>query len=301
MTPENNAGKMLAEWFWIERWEGSAAALLPMEAQGIYRAMLSHAWRRGACLPADLEEVQLLIRCRTKEWRRSWPLVAPYWKERDGVLVNETQLEVYADALEKRDRARARAQAGAQARHKQPRKQVLEDCPPSPSPLLPNHPPSSSLRTERRDDVEEARGTLRAALREVEGRHHGLTHQQILDLPQFRAPSGPVRLETCAHGPLMLATAAKIRAPIMRGAKVRTGAPSWDRPDTQSADLQARAVAWASEHWPRWTAINRREDLEATLAGLSPPPDLAGEIKTHLIFGLYPHLTQQTPQEGQPA
>lgn len=122
--------KLLAEWFWIERWEGSRAAMLPMEAQGIYRAMLSHAWRRGASLPIDPEEIQLLIRCRLKEWKRSWPSVKPYWKEENGMLVNATQQEVYSEALAKKERAQARAQAGAQARHKK----TLKYCPPSPSP-----------------------------------------------------------------------------------------------------------------------------------------------------------------------
>jgi len=71
-------GKMLAEWFWVDRWDGSSASLLPMEAQGIYRSLLSQAWRRGARLPNDPEQLQLLIRCRPSEWARSWPIMAPY-------------------------------------------------------------------------------------------------------------------------------------------------------------------------------------------------------------------------------
>ena len=34
-----------AEWFWTDRWMGSSAFLLPMEARGLYREMLTP--RRG--------------------------------------------------------------------------------------------------------------------------------------------------------------------------------------------------------------------------------------------------------------
>jgi hypothetical protein len=34
-------GKLLAEWFWIDRWNGSTGFLLPMEARGVYREMLT--------------------------------------------------------------------------------------------------------------------------------------------------------------------------------------------------------------------------------------------------------------------
>ena len=124
------AEKLLAEWFWVDRWMGSRAFALPIDARGLYREMLSQAWRRQARLPNDPEQVRRLTGVTLKEWRRCWPLVAGFWRIDGETLVNDTQLEVYADAKGRLDRARARAQAAAQARYKQ----VLKQCPPSPSP-----------------------------------------------------------------------------------------------------------------------------------------------------------------------
>jgi uncharacterized protein YdaU (DUF1376 family) len=142
MTDSAVEKKLLAEWFWVDRWDGSSAPLLPMEAQGVYRAMLSQAWRRGAALPADLEQVQLLIRCRASEWQRAWPLVRRYWREQDGQLVNDTQREVYAVALAAAMAAAKKARDAANKRWgNQPDddaqalpEHVPEQCPPSPSP-----------------------------------------------------------------------------------------------------------------------------------------------------------------------
>ena len=52
------AEKLLAEWFWIDRWMGSSAFGLPIEIRGLYREMLSQAWRRGARLPNDHEQIK---------------------------------------------------------------------------------------------------------------------------------------------------------------------------------------------------------------------------------------------------
>lgn len=125
---------------------GSSAFILPMEARGVYREMLSQAWRRGARLPNDHEAIQRAIGCTPKEWRRAWPLIERFWQVDGDNLINETQVEVYADAQARQDKSVKRAQAGAQARWKQQPKQVPErmvsggaqamptQCPPSPSP-----------------------------------------------------------------------------------------------------------------------------------------------------------------------
>lgn len=142
--------KLLAEWFWIDRWDGSSAVLLPMEAQGVYRAMLSQAWRRGAALPNDHEAIQRAIRCTGPEWARSWPLIEKYWKVDGTNLVNSTQVEVYTEAMAVKKRAsdrsgkaaqasaqaraQARAQAATQATTQAPLKLKLKTSPPSPSP-----------------------------------------------------------------------------------------------------------------------------------------------------------------------
>lgn len=157
--------KLLAEWFWIDRWMGSSAFLLPMEARGIYREMLSQAWRRGAKLPNNHQAIQRAIGSTPKEWNRSWPLIERFWRVVDGHLINETQQEIYAEALAKQEKNVIRAQAGAQARWGNSRKQCLSipqavptQCPPSPSPISDQNKTyiPSTLTVE--DDVAEKAG-----------------------------------------------------------------------------------------------------------------------------------------------
>jgi uncharacterized protein YdaU (DUF1376 family) len=109
--------KLLAEWFWCDRWNGSSAFLLPLEARGLYREMLTQAWRRGARLPVDPETIRRAVGATEAEWGRTWPLVAPYWHPTEaGILVNDTQLEVYSEAQGRAERAIVHAQKGARAR-----------------------------------------------------------------------------------------------------------------------------------------------------------------------------------------
>jgi uncharacterized protein YdaU (DUF1376 family) len=108
--------KLLAEWFWTDRWMGSSAFLLPMEARGLYREMLTQAWRRGAHLPTDHEMIRRAVGCTEAEWNRAWPLVKQYWREAGDFLVNDTQLSVYAETKAAQDRASDRGRKGAQAR-----------------------------------------------------------------------------------------------------------------------------------------------------------------------------------------
>lgn len=115
--------KLLAEWFWIDRWDGSSASALPIEVRGLYREMLTQAWRRQAMLPNDHDAIKRLCRVSEKEWRRCWPYVQTYWRVDGESLVNDTQVQVYAECLMRSNRAQARAQAGAQARHKKANKQ----------------------------------------------------------------------------------------------------------------------------------------------------------------------------------
>jgi len=51
-----------------------------MEARGVYREMLTQAWRRGARLPNDHEAIRRAIGATVGEWRRSWPLVKKFWR-----------------------------------------------------------------------------------------------------------------------------------------------------------------------------------------------------------------------------
>ncbi len=123
--------KLLAEWFWIDRWMGSSAFLLPLEARGLYREMLSQAWRRGARLPNDHEAIRRAVGATLTEWKRNWPKLEKFWNVSGEFLINDTQMLVYADAKERQDKAHARALAAAQARHGAKPKTLLKVCPPS--------------------------------------------------------------------------------------------------------------------------------------------------------------------------
>ena len=109
--------KLFAEWFWTDRWTNSRGHTMPMEARGLYREMLTQAWMRGAKLPNDYEQIQLVCACNPKVWRRCWPLVQPFWMVDGDWLVNATQVDVYKEAKDAQARAQARAQAGARAMH----------------------------------------------------------------------------------------------------------------------------------------------------------------------------------------
>ena len=109
-------GKLVAEWFWIDRWIGSSGFLLPMEARGVYREMLTQAWRRGGQLPNDHEAIRRAIGATVGEWRRAWPLVKKFWRVEGEQLVNDTQREVYGDAQGRSVRASKRARDAAVAR-----------------------------------------------------------------------------------------------------------------------------------------------------------------------------------------
>jgi uncharacterized protein YdaU (DUF1376 family) len=87
-----------------------------MEARGMYREMLTQAWRRGAQLPNDHEAIRRAIGATVPEWRRSWPLVKKFWRREGGVLVNDTQREVYAEAQARSARASERGSKAARAR-----------------------------------------------------------------------------------------------------------------------------------------------------------------------------------------
>jgi uncharacterized protein YdaU (DUF1376 family) len=114
MAPE----KLLAEWFWIDRWVGSSAFGLPQEARGVYREMLTQAWRRGARLPNDHDVIRRLTATTSIEWRRSWPQIQKFWRVDGDGLVNDTQIEIYQEAKKRQAANTERAQAAAQARWK---------------------------------------------------------------------------------------------------------------------------------------------------------------------------------------
>lgn len=100
--------KLLAEWFWTDRWMGSRGFMLPLEPRGLYREMLTQAWRRATRigrpeLPNSPEAIRRVTGATMREWRRSWPRVRKFWRVDGKWLVNDTQLEVYAACKAKHD------------------------------------------------------------------------------------------------------------------------------------------------------------------------------------------------------
>jgi uncharacterized protein YdaU (DUF1376 family) len=109
--------KLTAEWFWTDRWTGSSAFLLPLEVRGLYREMLTQSWRRGAQLPANPETIKRAIAATDAEWARAWPAIATYWRLSDGgVLVNDTQIEIYQEAQARAEKASKQATKAAGSR-----------------------------------------------------------------------------------------------------------------------------------------------------------------------------------------
>ena len=159
--------KLLAEWFWTDRWTGSSAFLLPMEARGVYREMLTQAWRRGAKLPNDHEAIRRAIGCTLREWRRAWPQVEKFWTMDGGNLVNATQVEVYTAAAIASEKFGDRASRAARARWDAPSnapsipqalpevvpEHVLEQCPPSLSPSPEDQNNRETRAREADDDI----------------------------------------------------------------------------------------------------------------------------------------------------
>lgn len=110
--------KLRAEWFWCDRWAQSSAKALSIAHRGLYREMLTAAWLLGARLPNDHADIRRLVGVDVKEWRALWPKVEPYWRVDGAWLINDTQVEIYAEAQRRNHIASQRGKAGASARWK---------------------------------------------------------------------------------------------------------------------------------------------------------------------------------------
>jgi len=180
--------KLLAEWFWIDRWVGSSAFSLPIDARGLYREMLSQAWRRQARLPNDLEQIRRMTGVTMREWKRLWPQVKKYWKVDGNSLVNKTQQQVYAEAKGRADRATSRAQAAAEKRWAEERSRNAQGN----AQASPKHSTSDAqaMPSDHRSPVQEPPNPLSAK----GGR---LTRQDLKDAKEIRtrAHAG------CPHDP----------------------------------------------------------------------------------------------------
>ena len=141
--------KLLAEWFWTDRWMGSSAFLLPLAARGLYREMLTQAWRRGARLPNNHDAIKRAVGVTDEEWATNWPLIASYFRVRRGFLVNHTQVEIYTRSRAIQDTRSVAGRRGGletQALKRQANRQAKRQAnvkPPSPSP---SPSPAQALR-----------------------------------------------------------------------------------------------------------------------------------------------------------
>jgi uncharacterized protein YdaU (DUF1376 family) len=187
MSPD----KLLAEWFWTDRWMGSSAFLLPQEARGVYREMLTQAWRRGAELPNDHEAIKRATGTTSKEWARSWPLIERFWRVDGNRLVNDTQLEVYADAMSRSNRASARGQKGGKARAQALLKQNSSSAQVDTQGVLERKPPISDLRKEHKSAREPDDSLLDRAREFIEryprmyAEERGGAHYQVREARDF--------------------------------------------------------------------------------------------------------------------
>lgn len=114
--------RLAAEWFLVDRWTGSRGFTLPIGPRGLYREMLTQAWLRGAQLPTDHSQIRRMTGVTPTEWRQCWPAVKPFWTVKrgrtraDDVLINETQVAIYAESKRRTVDAHGRAKNAANAR-----------------------------------------------------------------------------------------------------------------------------------------------------------------------------------------
>jgi uncharacterized protein YdaU (DUF1376 family) len=104
------------EAFWTDRWLGSRAFFLPVEARGLYREMLTAAWRHGAELPTDHAQIRRLTMTTEAERDRCWPRIAHYWHVVGDKLVNFQQQRIYREAQARFAKASAAGQTAARRR-----------------------------------------------------------------------------------------------------------------------------------------------------------------------------------------
>jgi len=139
--------------------------------------------------------------------------------------------------------------------------------------------------------VAEARAELVDAIKTAKDRRPelaGLSRQEILDRPEYHAPTGRVRLDS-TNGGLLLATAAKLRGEV----KARKAtAPGWDLPP-EDAEAKAKADsarAWIADHWPEDSDPTTWEDVLSLAQILEPPAEIAESVTAVLRFERYPDV-----------
>lgn len=143
-------------------------------------------------------------------------------------------------------------------------------------------PPSPSVDSQ--SDADGDRSKLREALQDLRRRQHAFaekTDQQILDCAVFHAPTGPVRIDTCANVMLLRATTGKVRAQ----AKSRKFAKDGSDWVVAEADEAREVEAWIRAKWGNrdTTAPTTIDELREDIAALKPPLHLIQPIEAALL------------------
>lgn len=139
--------------------------------------------------------------------------------------------------------------------------------------------------------MDSARAELVAAIKTAKERRPelaGLSRQEILDRPEYHAPTGRVRLDS-PNARLLLVTAAKLRGEV-KARKVT--APGWDLPP-EDAEAKAKADsarAWIADHWPEDSDPTTWEDVLSLAQILEPPAEIAESVTAVLRFERYPDV-----------
>ena len=161
--------KLRGELFWTDRWISSSAFLLPLEARGLYREMLTRAWSFGGYLPADPKQIQRLVNASSEEWERCWPLIEANWKQDGSKLYNQTQREVLMESLTIREKRALAGRKGGKASGKARSKpEANAEATPQANPKQTKQPslePSLSLEQEQSPNAENDNGLVRSARR----------------------------------------------------------------------------------------------------------------------------------------
>jgi len=99
--------KMVALYWWIDRWRKSTAYTdMTIEEQGAYRNLLDEAWLRGGTLPKDMH-----ILSKACGDPRRWPAVKRavlrHFRTVKGTLVNDTLVEIHRQSQRRSENQRA--------------------------------------------------------------------------------------------------------------------------------------------------------------------------------------------------
>jgi len=244
--------------------------MMSWEARGVYVDLLCTYWLEGT-LPADPKRLANMVGMTPRRFEKLWPQIAPCF-EIDGESLKQKRLirerekqKAYSEKQSENGKKGAKSNETNRAGKPTPKpNEGHGEAKPEPKPSFPfasptttqSIPPSPSVdsqaETAPRSDADADRSRLREALQDLRRRQHAFaekTDQQILDCAVFHAPTGPVRIDTCANVMLLRATTGKVRG--YGHAKARkSNVPGWDRGEDHAVSDE-EATAWDPRLGPR--------------------------------------------------